>query len=193
MTKWILMGAVVAVGSMFVSGAEAQEQIRPAGTIITSGQPTTQPQRTGILGRLRGNRRPMTSTAEPMLAQPATTTQTPPVTVQPSTTTTVVPQQMQVVETRRGLFGRSRPTYQMVPVTQPMPATTTPSKTTSTSGIIQAQGSTTAPGGVVQAQGTTVTPGVAQTTTVPMTTANMMPMNEGRQGLLGRLRSRLGR
>ena len=66
MTKWILMSAVVAVGSMFVGSTEAQEQIRPAGTVITSGQPTTQP-RTGILGRMRG-RRPMTTTAEPMIA-----------------------------------------------------------------------------------------------------------------------------
>jgi hypothetical protein len=196
MTKWILMGAVVAVGSMFVGSAEAQEQIRPAGTVITSGQPTTQPQRTGILGRLR-NRGTMTTTAEPMIAQSATTSQTPAVTVQPSTTTTtpmVVPQQMQVVEGRRGLFGRSRPTYQMVPVTQPMPGTT-PS-TTSTSGIIQAQGTTTG-SGIVQAQGSTTTPGVIQTqgstTTIPMTTANMTPINEGRQGILSRLRGRLGR
>lgn len=174
MTKWILMGAVVAFGSLFVEPAAAQEQIRPAGTVITSGQPTTQ-QRSGILGRLRNRRATPTTISEPMLVQPAATaqtppvtTQTPPVTVQPSTTTTtpMATTQMQVVETRRGLFGRSRPTRQMVTVEPPTATTTT--KTTPS--VTQAQASTT-----------------------PMATTTTVPVNEGRQGLFSRLRGRLGR
>jgi adenosylmethionine-8-amino-7-oxononanoate aminotransferase len=165
MRKWMLTCAVVSVAFVFTESSQAQEQIRPANTVITSNQVTTAQPRTGILGRLRNRGQVMT------VNQPTTTTtsQTPAVVVQPAPATTRTTTQMQVVETRRGLFGRMRPTRQVVTVEPPVTTKTT--------------------------QTPMPMPTVQQTqATQPMTTVpNTMPVSEGRQGVLSRLRSRLGR
>jgi hypothetical protein len=126
----------------------------------------------GILGRLRSRR-----VSEPVVTQPATTTTQPSTTVQPSTTTTTATTQMQVMEQRRGLLGRLRPARQQVVTTTPEPIQA-PKKMPGTTG--------TTGSGVVQAQATTPA-------TTTMTTTSTMPVSEGRQGILSRIRSRLGR
>jgi hypothetical protein len=129
MRKWMLTCAVVSVAFGFTESTQAQEQIRPANTVITSNQVTTAQPRTGILGRLR-NRGQVTTVNQPTTT--TTTSQTPAVVVQPApTTTTQTPMPM--------------PTVQQTQAAQ------------------------------------------------PMTVTNTMPVSQGRQGVLSRLRSRLGR
>jgi adenosylmethionine-8-amino-7-oxononanoate aminotransferase len=159
----MLTCAVVSVAFGFTESTQAQEQIRPANTVITSNQVTTAQPRTGILGRLR-NRGQVTTVNQPTTT--TTTSQTPAVVVQPAPTTTTT--QMQVVESRRGLFGRMRPTRQVVTVEPPVTTKTT--------------------------QTPMPMPTVQQTQAAqPMTVTNTMPVSQGRQGVLSRLRSRLGR
>jgi hypothetical protein len=135
-------------------------------------------QRVGLLGRLRGRQQVDNVVVSQSVPASATTSQSQIPVPQSSSTTqtsgTVTVMQMQTVQ-RRGMLGRMRTTTEMVPVTVPASATAQ-----STSGIQQAG---------------SLNPSTLAPSTVPMTTSNnmVMPVNEGRQGILSRLRTRMGR
>ena len=111
-----------------------------------------------------------------------------------SSGTVIVPSSTQIVQpARTGLFGRlrGRNTMSTTTVAPPMMVQT---GATTVPAIVQAGGTTTTPSTVVQAGGTTTLPATTITTTSGTTTmATTSEMVQPRQGLFGRLRSRLGR
>ena len=114
-----------------------------------------------------------------------------------SSGTVIVPSSTQMVQpARTGLFGRLRSrntmsTSSMTTMAPPMMAQT---GTTTAPAIVQAGGTTTTPSTIVQAGGTKTMPATTMTTPSGTTSVAMTSqMAEPRQGLFGRLRSRLGR